>query len=190
MKVNEMPEIEILMECFEYNESTGALTWKDRPISHFKNERAMRTVNAKFSGIEAGSKSTHIYTGKTYRIVSISGKRYPAHRICALFCGLTVTTDLEVDHIDGNGLNNRKSNLRMVNRTVNSQNHRLQSNNTSGVVGVAMHSQSGLWRAYIKNDGKTISLGTHSDFNSAVAARKSAEVKFGYHKNHGEERPL
>lgn len=67
------------------------------------------------------------------------------------------TKRLEVDHIDGNGLNNQRSNLRIVTRRVNDQN-RIE-HRKGKLVGAIFHKYSGKWQARIKIDGKRKSLG-------------------------------
>ncbi|ARL91005.1 HNH endonuclease [Burkholderia pseudomallei] len=87
----------------------------------------------------------------------------------------------QVDHINGNKLDNRKSNLRVCTNAENGRNRGAQKNNSSGYKGVCWHPQSGKWRARIKVDGRQISLGLHA---SAEAAHKAYEV--GARKFHGE----
>lgn len=90
---------------------------------------------------------------------------------------------IEVDHIYHDQLDNRKSQLRLVNRSQNCQNLRKPSNNTSGYKGVynALSRGKRYWHAQINYQGKRIYLGSFPDFESAVAARKEAERKY-----HGE----
>lgn len=63
-----------------------------------------------------------------------------------------------IDHINGNGLDNRKSNLRLVTKSQNMMNRGKQSNNKSGYMGVSLH-RNNKWRAYIKLNMKQIHLG-------------------------------
>lgn len=84
----------------------------------------------------------------------------------------------EVDHIDGNKLNNRLSNLRMATRSQNEQNKGLRNHNTSGVTGVRFTKERGDWHAGIAVDGKRIHLGYFNSFDEAVKARKNAELKY------------
>jgi len=65
----------------------------------------------------------------------------------------------EVDHIDGDGLNNRKSNLRIATREQNRRNVALRPDNTSGYKGVTFDKETGKWRAVIRVDGKQKKLG-------------------------------
>jgi hypothetical protein len=66
---------------------------------------------------------------------------------------------LDVDHIDGDGLNNRRSNLRVVRRHENSQNQRLRSDSTTRLKGVCWHKRAGMWYAQIQAQKRKVSLG-------------------------------
>ena len=84
---------------------------------------------------------------------------------------------MEVDHINHKKTDNRKSNLRIVNRSQNNMNHSLQCNNTSGYTGVSQ-SKNGKWRAYIKINKKQIHLGRYDTKEEAIKARQEAEIKY------------
>ncbi len=64
-----------------------------------------------------------------------------------------------VDHIDGNPLNNRKSNLRLATNAENQRNSKRRKDNTSGFKGVHLDKRKGLWRAQIKLNGTKRWLG-------------------------------
>lgn len=74
-------------------------------------------------------------------------------------------TNETVDHIDNDTYNNQKSNLRIVDKSKNSMNRGLQSNNTTGFKGVSV--SKGKFQAYIKFMGRKINLGT---FDNPVQA--------------------
>ena len=85
---------------------------------------------------------------------------------------------MQVDHINGNGLDNRRCNLRLVTHSQNQMNRRgAQANGTSGVRGVSFNKAAGKWVAYIQAEGKHIYLGKFADKGSAVAARVEAAAK-------------
>ena len=67
----------------------------------------------------------------------------------------------DVDHIDSDGLNNRRSNLRAATRAQNTMNRRLQRTNKSGVKGVYFEARTQKWAAKIKADGQTVWLGRY-----------------------------
>lgn len=73
---------------------------------------------------------------------------------------------------------NRKENLRMVNRAQNNQNAHIRKDNTSGFKGVVWNSRMKKWQASINVDGKSIHLGSFSDKNEAVQARRNAEEEY------------
>lgn len=120
-----------------------------------------------------------------YLITSIKGKKYRVHRIIYEMHHGPIPEKLEIDHIDGNRLNNKIENLRTVTARENCQNTRLRSDNTSGRVGVSFAKRDKYWYASIRVDGKTIPLGHYKEFNQAVKARKKAESKYNFHPNHG-----
>ena len=92
--------------------------------------------------------------------------------------GLEPFDGKEVDHINRNGLDNRRSNLRIANQTINQRNQRKHTNNTSGFTGVHWYKRLNKWRANIHVNHKTINLGVYSNLLDAVRARKQAEIKY------------
>jgi hypothetical protein len=85
---------------------------------------------------------------------------------------LPLKKGFEVDHINGDSLDNRRKNLRLVTRTQNSVNKRTQRNSTSGFKGVNRH--QGKWRAYICKDKKQIHLGVFDRKEDAAQAYDDA----------------
>jgi hypothetical protein len=84
-----------------------------------------------------------------------------------------------VDHLNGDGLDNRKSNLRVVTSSQNQRNRAgAQVNSASGVRGVYWHAQRSKWAAAIRVQGKNISLGLHDDMTAAIAARLAGEKAY------------
>lgn len=79
-----------------------------------------------------------------------------------------------VDHKSWNLCDNRKSNLRIANRTENNINIHRKSNNTSGYTGV-YKTRSNAWKASISINNEKIYLGTYPTFEEAVVARHKAE---------------
>lgn len=91
---------------------------------------------------------------------------------------VTNTTSEIVDHINMNKLDNRKCNLRIADKKINSINRGLQSNNKTGYKGVYHDRRYGTWNARVTVDGKTIHLGTFPTKEEAIAARKAGEEKY------------
>jgi hypothetical protein len=86
------------------------------------------------------------------------GERYTfMHRLI-----LSAAKGLGVDHRNGNGLDNRRSNLRLATNSQNQMNRGLQRNNTSGFKGVSFDRRRGLWMAKIYVERKYHFLGYFS----------------------------
>lgn len=77
---------------------------------------------------------------------------------------------VQVDHINGNKLDNRRSNLRLCNNSQNQMNKGLQSNNTSGYKGVTWRKDVNKWRAQIFFGGKNFVLGNFENKKDAAKA--------------------
>lgn len=180
------PEIdyELAHELFAADYEAGTLTWKPRDKKWFLSADGCARWNTANSLKDAGSKSES--KGKTYLRVGFLYKLYGVHRV--LFLMRTGRWPSEIDHIDGNGLNNRWDNIREVDRTGNMRNAKIRHDNKSGVCGVSFDKKDKKWRAYISDKGKAVFLGLFSELNDAVSVRKAAEVEYGYHSNHGSQR--
>lgn len=97
---------------------------------------------------------------------------------------------IEVDHINGDGLDNRKrdktNNLRLATKSQNQCNSRNRADNTSGRKGVSWHKQRGKWAAQIALDGKKQHLGLFETIEQAAIAYAEASArlhgKFGRHQ--------
>lgn len=81
-----------------------------------------------------------------------------------------------VDHINGDGLDNRRKNLRPATATQNCANSRLSSRNTSGFKCVSWCARSKQWRAAIRVRGVTKYLGLHEDPIQAALAYDRAAI--------------
>jgi len=172
----------LLRQLLDYDPDTGVLTWKRRPVEMFPSARIAKAWNTRNAG-----KITFIQWHQGgYLVGSVLGHRHLAHRVAYAIQHGAWPLD-EVDHINGNRKDNRAENLRDVGRVTNSRNCSRSKLNTSGVTGVHWDNARGKWAARIKEDYKVIHLGRFDDFADAVATRKAAEIKHGFHKGHGKE---
>src|SRR5690625_4177735 len=107
--MNSQPSIERFHECFRYDPESGSITWRNRPPEHFATKQAYSTWNKRFAGKEAGGvASIHHAPDYLYRKIRFCGRDYLAHRLAwALHVGAFPEKALQIDHIDGNPLNNR-----------------------------------------------------------------------------------
>lgn len=106
-------------------------------------------------------------------VVTGNGKESPIlqlHRLLTNCPG-----DMEVDHINGNRLDNRKYNLRVCTRQENQLNVSKLSNNTSGFKGVWYDKARDKWVAEITFLKTKVSLGRYTDYNHACYTRFVAE---------------
>lgn len=89
---------------------------------------------------------------------------------------LVLSTNTFVDHIDGNGLNNVRSNLRRATIQQNSFNQRLRSGKVSGIKykGVTWNKESNKYQAQVMKNGKNFNLGR---FTCPVEAAKAYDEK-------------
>lgn len=155
-----------LREILRYNPDTGIFTW-------------IISVGRIGSGSIAGTPDRHGYIK-----IGINHKIYGAHRLAWLYLNGEFPAD-EIDHINGIRDDNRSDNLRSVTAYVNNRNKKMPSHNTSGCIGVSCRKGKGCWNAYISNNRKRYNLGYYKDWFEAVCVRKAAEVKYGFHINHG-----
>lgn len=88
-------------------------------------------------------------------------------------------TELLVDHVNHNTLDNRLCNLNFVSKIENAQNRKgLDANNTSGVRGVYWNKNNNTWRARVKANGKNIEIGSFKCLEDAEKAVNEARIKY------------
>lgn len=153
-----MPTQERLRELLDYDKETGVFRWK-----------VARGGMAQ-AGAIAGK------TGKNgYQYIRIDYKFWLSHRLAWVYVH-GVEPAGEIDHIDGNSLNNAIANLRDVPPCINKQNVRESSpKRRNGRLLGAFKSAGGRWRAQIALDGKKKHLGcfaTEEEAHEAYLAEK------------------
>ena len=168
-----LPTPDFLRKILRYELDTGKLFWLER-------EDVQPQWNARWAGKEA---FTTVHRSG-YKHGHIMYKRFLAHRVIwAIF--YDCWPENQIDHINGVRDDNRIKNLRHVTAVENSRNQKLAKNNTSGVTGVFWNKWRSKWEAFIRFDGKNHLLGRFDCKSDAIAARRKAEKKYGFHENHG-----
>lgn len=166
-------------ELITYDPVSGRVWRKKLDNKWFKRDRDCNSWNARNAGKEITSVGVEGYIETTFIM-----KKVLLHRLIWLY--MTGEWPDYVDHINGDVTDNRWTNLRDVSCRENLRNQKRRRNNTSGITGVYSHKPSGRWKASIQNrEGKFTHLGYFDSFDEAVIARKAAEIKYGYHENHG-----
>lgn len=108
-----------------------------------------------------------------HSIINGKDKTILMHRVIS-----KTPTGLLTDHIDGNGLNNQKKNLRDATHSQNLQNRKKHKNNTSGYRGVSWNKDTKKWAAIVGVNGKYIYLGLFTSKNSANKICKETRKKY------------
>jgi len=91
---------------------------------------------------------------------------------------LNAPIDKEIDHINGDKLDNRKINLRIVSDAQNKLNHLVSKNSTTGITGVNFHKTNKRWVTQLSFGKKKVVYKSFLNFEDAVNARKEAEKKY------------
>lgn len=159
---------ELLLSLLDYNKDTGIFIWKvDR---HGK--------------INKGDTAGYLHRG--YVVITVNGTQYFAHRLAYFYIEREIPDkNLEIDHINHIKDDNSYKNLRLVTASENQKNRPVQSNNKSNIVGVVYNEKDKQWQASISSDKDRIYLGGFKNKEEAIKVRKDAEIKYGFHKNHG-----
>ena len=171
-QIKPLPWTEYLRSILKYDVETGDLFWKHRiDVSP--------EWNIKWAGKPAGCK-----TENGRYVVGVCRAQYQFHRIVwKIYYGSDPSG--QIDHIDGDPLNNRIANLRVVSQSGNNKNKARSKHNTSGVTGVYWSKPRGMWYSQIRENYKLIHIGFFTEKADAIAARKQAERDHGFHPNHG-----
>lgn len=130
----------------------------------------IRKKNGKPCGMRAN-------TCQGYAQVKVNGRMLYAHRIIYALMHSEMPEG-EIDHIDGDPLNNRIENLRDVSGSENQHNSKKRKDNSSGFTGVSWANHAQKWRTEIWVDNRKIHLGYFEDFEEAVQARKLAKIRY------------
>jgi hypothetical protein len=151
---------EFVRSILDYDRATGIFRWRlraDRP----------KKWNTRYAGTIAGA------SVKGYVHIQIpKPTNYYAHVLAWLYVYGEWRPD-EIDHRNRKRSDNRIENLRIADYSQNGCNKCMQRNNTSGVVGVIFHPQTGKWRARINKNRAVV---FDALFDSLAAAKSARAV--------------
>ena len=142
---------------FVYHPETGIFLWKRPPHNH------MRLMGQLAGGVSTG-----------YVMIKIDGQKYKAHRLAWLFVHGSLPAK-DIDHRDGNPLNNAISNLRLATMSQNLANAKRRKGKAIAK-GVRMARDK--FQARIRFGGKLINLGSFFTEAEAAEAYQKASIKY------------
>lgn len=154
---------------FRYDPVDGKLYWK--------NKTAPRS-----NRIVIGQEVGNVFCGGRYLQTSVDQRKYLIHRIIWMM-HYGKFPSFQIDHIDGDGLNNRISNLRDVPDLDNKRNMSRRIDNKSGITGISWHRKGKKWVVQIQDKGEHVYLGLFSSIEEAAIARRNAEERIGFLDN-------
>ena len=157
---------EKLKKTLTYYPKTGLFKWK--------TPKQRRKLNSIAGNLDKNG----------YRFIRIDAKNYFAHRLAYLYMKGSFPPE-QCDHKNHQRDDNRFSNLREVSHQENQRNRSMSSNNKSGFTGVSFAKHASKWVAHINISGKKKHLGYFTDKDEAITARQEANIKYGFHFNHG-----
>jgi hypothetical protein len=182
MATKTLPEQAYLLECLVYEADTGRLIWAERPVEHFQSgkryarERTARAWNQRLAGKDFGAVIKYNRSKTTYLRGRLDCASYLAHRL--IWKMKTDEEPPEVDHRDGDGSNNRWTNLRNATHSNNMQNR--PDNGSKGATRSGRN-----WRSAIRVNGHRIHLGSYpTQAEAAQAYRDAADLHHGEFATH------
>lgn len=142
------PSLEYVLSRLSFDLKNGTAVWLDATKQHVG-----------LNGKEAGTPRTS-HAGKKYWHIKIDGRPYKrSHLVFLVVNGRW--PDLQVDHIDGDSLNDRPGNLREVTATQNAWNHKHRAKPSDLPMGVRLVPKSGRYQARITCNKQMHHLGAY-----------------------------
>lgn len=169
-KTRLLPSRARLRKLFRYDAETGKLFWMERSGKGVNGWNACHSGKEALTTINRGHRRGMLFRHSVY-----------AHQV--IWKMMMGYDPPEIDHIDGNPLNNAWKNLRLGNGGRNQKNAKKRTDNMSGQVGVVRRGER--WIAQIGIGGTTEHIGIYDTIEQAIIARKERERILGFHPNHG-----
>ena len=166
MRIRALPPLEAITDNLSYDPKSGRFQWAVDKCGRYRD----------------ASRQAGCVTSQERRIIHIAGYgQFMAHRLAwKMVYGCDPVG--EIDHIDGNALNNAISNLREATSSQQKMNRGAQNNNRSGLKGAYFHAchKGKQWRSQIKVGSRLIFLGYFATAQEAHEAYIAAsKIHFG-----------
>jgi len=174
MKINKLPSLEYLKECFEIDATSPSyLKWKkDRPLHHFNSIKSYKAWKNKISDSQINSLDKDNYYFVFSHTIFNKRTRYKVHRIIYVISnGEDSLNDFLVDHIDGDKLNNNPKNLRTATVSQNLLNRSKQKNNSTGHKNITFSKKRKKYVCKIQVRTKEIHIGEFHTIQEAIEKR-------------------
>lgn len=136
-----------------------------------------------------GVSVTSKHSNGKYLTVSFCGVKYYVHRL-AWFLHYGTWPTGSIDHVNGDGLDNRIENLRCVSHSDNMRNrkkHTRKHDLPFGITSRTSESAGTRYRAQVGVNGRCVHSKTFCNLDEAIAAREEMLKQHGYHSNHGRD---
>jgi hypothetical protein len=161
-----------LKKLVHYDPITGIVTWLRRE----ETTPYIKTWNIKYAGKRLENRDSDGYLTFCIRING-KNKLFPLHRIAWLYVYGEFPKG-PIDHINRIKSDNRLTNLRIANTSLNCHNIDLSIRNKSGVKGVHWFARDKKWQAQIRRKGKPVYLGRFDNIEDAEEVYKQASLKY------------
>lgn len=160
--------------------SSTAISRTDLRAEHVREGLSYDALTGQFRWARPGPKVTVGSIAGTvirgYCMIHFRGVDYHAHRLAWLYVHGSWPSG-DVDHRNGNRLDNRIENLREATRSQNCANMGVARHNSSGFKGVSYNRLTGRWHAYISHEGRRHHLGLFGTVEAAAAAYDEAAIR-------------
>lgn len=166
-----------------YTNGTTELLGRKRTtkLTRYSDHASIITANGSeilidLEDIEPAMRYSWCISKTGYAVANIQNKVTKMHRYLLSKADINIS-NMVVDHINANKLDNRRVNLRTCSQSFNGKNLPMKKNNNSGHTGVNKK-RNGRYRARIMVNYKEICLGCFDNIDDAICARKEAEIRY------------
>lgn len=165
---------EYIKDYLHYDPETGIFTWIKKSNKRGKDR----------TGNRAGSirkKHDDYYLREIgISVPGVKKSTFKEHQLVYLIMVGPIPKGFEIDHKNGNSLDNRWSNIRLSDKTQNMGNQGLRKNNKSGYKGVYFSTHHGKYQAVLLHSGKRYNLGRYHDpYLASLTYTKKAKELLG-----------